>query len=68
MWGTPNSDHKRVLKINVGETTADGRFSLSSLRCVGACGLAPVVLIGEKVYGRVVPGDVEKIISDLTKQ
>ncbi len=61
-------EFKRVLKINVGETTADGRFSLSSLRCVGACGLAPVVLIGEKVYGRVVPGDVEKIISDLTKQ
>ncbi len=61
-------EFKRVLKINVGETTADGRFSLSNLRCVGACGLAPVVLIGEKVYGRVVPGDVEKIISDLMKQ
>ena len=61
-------EFKRVLKINVGETTADGRFSLSSLRCVGACGLAPVVLIGEKVYGRVVPGEVEKIINDLTKQ
>lgn len=58
-------EFKRVLKINVGETTPDGRFSLSSLRCVGACGLAPVVLIGEKVYGRVVPGEVEKIIWEL---
>lgn len=58
-------EFKRVLKINVGETTPDGRFSLSSLRCVGACGLAPVVLIGEKVYGRVVPGEVEKIIREL---
>lgn len=58
-------EFKRVLGINVGETSADGKYSLSSLRCVGACGLAPVVLIGEKVYGRVVPGDVEKIIKEL---
>ena len=43
-------EFKRILKINVGETTPDGKFSLTSLRCVGACGLAPVVLIGEKVY------------------
>ncbi len=40
-------EFKRILDINVGETTADGKFSLSSLRCVGACGLATVVLIGE---------------------
>lgn len=58
-------EFKRLLKINVGETTPDGKFSLSSLRCVGACGLAPVVLIGEKVYGRVVPGEVEKILKEL---
>ncbi|MFR2509399.1 NAD(P)H-dependent oxidoreductase subunit E, partial [Odoribacter laneus] len=36
-------EFKRVLGINVGETTSDGKYSLSSLRCVGACGLAPVV-------------------------
>lgn len=41
------------LKIDVGETTPDGKFSLDALRCVGACGLAPVVLVGEKVYGRI---------------
>ena len=58
-------EFKRVLGINVGETTADGKYSLTSLRCVGACGLAPVVLIGEKVFGRVVPGDVEKIVKEL---
>ena len=58
-------EFKRILDINVGETTADGKFSLSSLRCVGACGLSPVVLIGEKVFGRMVPGDVEKILKDL---
>ena len=58
-------EFKRILNINVGETTPDGKYSLSSLRCVGACGLAPVVLIGEKVFGRVVPGDVEKILKEL---
>lgn len=58
-------EFKRVLGINVGETTSDGKYSLSSLRCVGACGLAPVVLIGEKVSGRIVPGDVEKILKEL---
>lgn len=58
-------EFKRVLGINVGETTSDGKYSLSSLRCVGACGLAPVVLIREKVYGRIVPGDVEKILKEL---
>ena len=58
-------EFKRVLGINVGETTSDGKYSLSSLRCGGACGLAPVVLIGEKVYGRIVPGDVEKILKEL---
>jgi len=57
-------EFKRQLSINVGATTADGKFSLSSLRCVGACGLAPVVLIGEKVYGRVSPEDVKKIIAE----
>ncbi len=57
-------EFKRQLSINVGATTADGKFSLSSLRCVGACGLAPVVLIGEKVYGRVSPEEVKKIIAD----
>ena len=54
-----------MLGIEVGETTPDGKFSLDCLRCVGACGLAPVVMIGEKVYGRLQPVDVKKIIEDL---
>lgn len=57
-------EFKRQLKIDVGETTADGKFSINALRCVGACGLAPVVMIGEKVHGRVAPGDVRKILSE----
>jgi NADH-quinone oxidoreductase subunit E/NADP-reducing hydrogenase subunit HndA len=55
---------KRNLKIEVGETTADGLFSLSALRCVGACGLAPVVLVGDKVHGRVAPTDVKNILAE----
>jgi NADH-quinone oxidoreductase subunit E/NADP-reducing hydrogenase subunit HndA len=55
---------KKELNINVGDTTPDGKFSLSCLRCVGACGLAPVVMIGEKTYGRVAPEDVKKIIAE----
>ena len=42
-------EFRKQLNIQVGESTPDGRFSLSCLRCVGACGLAPVVMIGEKV-------------------
>ncbi|WP_423128860.1 NADH-quinone oxidoreductase subunit NuoE [Gaoshiqia sp. Z1-71] len=58
------TEFKRQLGIDVGQTSADGKFSLSCLRCVGACGLAPVVLVGEKVYGRVSPQQVSKIIAE----
>lgn len=57
-------EFKRVLGIEVGETTADGKFSLDCLRCVGACGLAPVATIGEKVYGRLNPADIKKIVEE----
>jgi len=57
-------EFRRSLKIQVGETTADGKFSLSCLRCVGACGLAPVVLVGDKVYGRVAPDGVKTILAE----
>ena len=53
---------KKELNIKVGEITPDGLFSLDCLRCVGACGLAPVMLIGEKVYGRVEPKEVKNIL------
>jgi len=57
-------EFKKELKIQVGETTGDGKFSLSCLRCVGACGLAPVVMVGEKVFGRVSPEGVKDIIAE----
>jgi NADP-reducing hydrogenase subunit HndA len=58
------SEFKRQLKVEVGESTPDGKFSLNCLRCVGACGLAPVVTIGEKVFGRVAPTQVKEIIAE----
>lgn len=57
-------EFRKLLKIQVGETTPDGKFSLAGLRCVGACGLAPVVTIGDKVYGRVAPDGVKDILAE----
>ncbi|MCX6334202.1 MAG: NADH-quinone oxidoreductase subunit NuoE [Bacteroidia bacterium] len=57
-------EFKKELGLQVGQVTTDGKFSLSSLRCVGACGLAPVVMVGEKTYGRVAPDDVRNILKE----
>lgn len=54
----------KELGIQVGETSADGKFSLTGLRCIGACGLAPVVTIGEKTYGRLTPDMVKGILAE----
>ncbi len=55
-------EFSKKLGIQPGQTTEDGKFSLDTLRCVGACGLAPVVIINGKVYGRVTPDMVEGIL------
>ena len=55
---------KKELGIGVGETTADGKFSITGLRCIGACGLAPVVTIGEKTYGRLTADMVKGIVAE----
>ena len=52
----------RELGIGEGECTPDGKFSLESCRCVGACGLAPVMMINEDVYGRLTPDMVPDIL------
>jgi NADP-reducing hydrogenase subunit HndA len=57
-------EFKRKLNVEVGETTKDGKFSLNCLRCVGACGLAPVVMVGDKTYGRVSPDGVQEILAE----
>lgn len=50
------------LKIKVGQVTEDGKFSLDCLRCIGACGLAPVILIGDDVHGRLTPDMIKGIL------
>jgi len=57
-------EFRQQLGIEVGQVTPDGKFSLSCLRCVGACGLAPVVMIGEKTFGRVAPEKVSEILGE----
>ena len=52
------------LGIGADECTPDGKFSLEACRCVGACGLAPVMTINEKVYGNLTPDDLDKILAE----
>ena len=54
---------KEILGIDVGECTPDGLFSIEATRCIGACGLAPVLTVNDDVYGRLVVDDVEGIIA-----
>ncbi|MBQ9592355.1 MAG: NADH-quinone oxidoreductase subunit NuoE [Lachnospiraceae bacterium] len=55
---------KTNLGIEVGETTADGKFTIQDTRCLGCCGLAPVMTINDKVYGRLVPADIKGILAN----
>lgn len=55
---------ERELSLKMGETSSDRKFSLDAVRCVGACGLAPVVMVNDKVYGKVDVDDVTQIIKD----
>ncbi len=47
----------------VGKTSEDGKFTLEATRCIGACGLAPVLTVNEDVYGRLAVGDIPGIVS-----
>ena len=53
---------QETLKIKGGECTLDGKFSLEACRCVGACGLAPVMMINDEVYGRLTAEEVQQIL------
>ena len=54
---------KKQLGIESGETTEDGKFSIQDTRCLGCCGLAPVMTINNDVYGRLDPADVKDILA-----
>ena len=56
------------LGIKEGETTEDGMFTIDVLRCIGACGLAPVISVNGKIYPHVTIKDVDKIIEDCRKE
>lgn len=57
-------EFKRLLVLESGETSPDRKFSLGGLRCVGACSLAPVVMVNDKVYGKVTSKMVAEIIDE----
>jgi len=57
----------RDISLPVGATSPDGKFSLEATRCIGACGLAPVLTVNEDVYGRLVEADVPGIMDKYIK-
>ena len=59
---------KERLKISGGETTPDGKFSIDEVRCVGACGLAPVFMVNDEVYGKATVKMVDEVLDKLEKE
>ena len=59
---------KKVLNIEDGETTEDEFYSLDTVRCVGCCSLAPLMLIDDTLYPKVLPSQVESILSDFKQK
>lgn len=55
-----------ALGIDAGETTADGKFSLERVACLGSCGLAPVVMINQQTFGRLAPEDVPLLLAKMS--
>ena len=54
---------ENLIGIGVNQTTDDGAFSMEAVRCVGCCGLAPVIMVNEEVYGKLGKGDLAEIIA-----
>ena len=62
------SEIEKELGIKTGESTADGMFHIQSVRCIGCCGLAPVITVNEKTYGRLKVEDIKGIIAEWRKK
>jgi len=58
---------ERDLGLKSGQTSADGKFSLDAVRCVGCCGLAPVVMVGEDVHGKISPAKIAGLLNKYKK-
>ena len=54
---------KEIIGVDVGECSPDGKFSLDATRCIGACGLAPVMTINDEVFGRLTVGEIPDILA-----
>lgn len=54
----------KELNINMGQTTPDMNFTLETARCIGSCGLAPALMIDDKIYAKVHPNDIVRILSE----
>lgn len=54
---------ENILGIKAGETSEDGLYSIEATRCIGACGLAPVMTVNEDVYGKLIPEDIDNILA-----
>ena len=59
---------KERLKIDEGQTTPDGKFSIDATRCVGACGLAPVFTINNEVYGKATVKKLDEVLDEYMKK
>jgi NADH-quinone oxidoreductase subunit E len=55
------------LGVAVGETTADGRFTVLGVECLGLCEQGPAMMIGDEAYGRLTPERIDEILDDLAK-
>jgi NADP-reducing hydrogenase subunit HndA len=55
-------EFKKELGIKEGQTTEDGKFSLAQVRCIGACGLAPAIVVNEEVYGKMTKEKVKEVL------
>ncbi|MGH9825911.1 MAG: NAD(P)H-dependent oxidoreductase subunit E, partial [Blastocatellia bacterium] len=58
---------KRRLKIDVGGTTADGKFSLAFTECLGSCGTAPTMQVGDRYYESLTPEKIGELLETLSK-
>lgn len=63
--GAVLAELEKTLGIEAGEITKDGNFSIDTTRCVGACGLAPVMSINGKIYGKMTPDKLHEVINSI---
>ncbi|NLB61041.1 MAG: NADH-quinone oxidoreductase subunit NuoE [Clostridiales bacterium] len=59
---------QKQLKVEIGQTTQDGLFTLDATRCIGCCGLAPAMMINDEVYGELKPDDIPRILENYRNQ